>query len=353
MLEVDAYRGGQWRRPPRSAAGSRASRACAAACSHIARRRAASRIRCRWSRAAAGGPRPPVRPPILRRPPRARRRARGRWPAPRRDPARDDPWRPPLCHGPYAAPGAVESAVSANVKRVRAQHGRDQPAWLPSSARCRRANVRATTAVRRCSFCDGAEADCERARSTVWPRRRPMSPVSTNTPLALRLLALQSRRLRPGSSRYTVVRALCLVVSRLSTGLALYFYAQSRPRAIMHGAARVEASRRPSDLFPVAPRAARKWRARRLPARVPKRPTGADCKSAGSCLRRFESYPSTRPVEAGDVGPSVGSAWSKGGCSSMVEPQPSKLMAWVRFPSPAPSPGAGEGRSGIALRTPT
>ena len=24
---------------------------------------------------------------------------------------------------------------------------------------------------------------------------------------------------------------------------------------------------------------------------VPKRPTGADCKSAGSCLRRFESYP--------------------------------------------------------------
>ena len=24
------------------------------------------------------------------------------------------------------------------------------------------------------------------------------------------------------------------------------------------------------------------------------------------------------------------------GCSSMVEPQPSKLVAWVRFPSPAP-----------------
>ncbi len=23
------------------------------------------------------------------------------------------------------------------------------------------------------------------------------------------------------------------------------------------------------------------------------------------------------------------------GCSSMVEPQPSKLIAWVRFPSPA------------------
>ena len=25
------------------------------------------------------------------------------------------------------------------------------------------------------------------------------------------------------------------------------------------------------------------------------------------------------------------------GCSSMVEPQPSKLAAWVRFPSPAPN----------------
>jgi hypothetical protein len=30
---------------------------------------------------------------------------------------------------------------------------------------------------------------------------------------------------------------------------------------------------------------------------------------------------------------SVGSA---GGCSSMVELQPSKLITWVRFPSPAP-----------------
>ena len=33
-------------------------------------------------------------------------------------------------------------------------------------------------------------------------------------------------------------------------------------------------------------------------------------------------------VEVGDV--------NIGGCSSMVEPQPSKLMMWVRFPSPAP-----------------
>ena len=27
------------------------------------------------------------------------------------------------------------------------------------------------------------------------------------------------------------------------------------------------------------------------------------------------------------------------GCSSKVEPQPSKLMMWVRFPSPAPNIG--------------
>ena len=33
-------------------------------------------------------------------------------------------------------------------------------------------------------------------------------------------------------------------------------------------------------------------------------------------------------VEVGDV--------NIGGCSSMVEPQPSKLMMWVRSPSPAP-----------------
>ena len=28
--------------------------------------------------------------------------------------------------------------------------------------------------------------------------------------------------------------------------------------------------------------------------------------------------------------------YESGGCSSTVEPQPSKLMMWVRFPSPAP-----------------
>ena len=32
----------------------------------------------------------------------------------------------------------------------------------------------------------------------------------------------------------------------------------------------------------------------------------------------------------------LGNEYLLGGCSSMVEPQPSKLMMWVRSPSPAP-----------------
>src|SRR5690606_6245483 len=35
---------------------------------------------------------------------------------------------------------------------------------------------------------------------------------------------------------------------------------------------------------------------------VPKRPTGADCKSAGLCLRRFESFPH-HSAEAAGPGP--------------------------------------------------
>src|SRR3954465_253670 len=77
---------------------------------------------------------------------------------------------------------------------------------------------------------------------------------------------------------------------------------------------------------------------------VPKRPTGADCKSAGLRLRRFESFPlhQTWGNEVASRRESAGQefqAWACGvigGCSSMVEPQPSKLMSWVRFPSPAP-----------------
>ena len=46
---------------------------------------------------------------------------------------------------------------------------------------------------------------------------------------------------------------------------------------------------------------------------MPERPKGADCKSAGVCLRRFESFSPHRRE-----------------CSSTVEPQPSKLVMSVR-----------------------
>ena len=78
----------------------------------------------------------------------------------------------------------------------------------------------------------------------------------------------------------------------------------------------------------------------------------ADCKSADVRLRRFESYPlhhsdgcvwrrgSTPAVmRFGFVGKFDSSYWALGGCSSMVERQPSKLDMWVRFPSPAPLKG--------------
>ena len=57
-------------------------------------------------------------------------------------------------------------------------------------------------------------------------------------------------------------------------------------------------------------------------------------------LRRFESFPlhqterRERPPEP-DEDPARRDSTPRG-CSSMVEPQPSKLMVWVRFPSPAP-----------------
>ena len=70
----------------------------------------------------------------------------------------------------------------------------------------------------------------------------------------------------------------------------------------------------------------------------------ADCKSAGGCLRRFESYPlhhRCRHSVARRERRAVGRVSARGrrrecGCSSMVELQPSKLATWVRFPPPAP-----------------
>ena len=59
--------------------------------------------------------------------------------------------------------------------------------------------------------------------------------------------------------------------------------------------------------------------------------------------------PGVNPPPPPDGGPWTraginGSGLAVGGCSSMVEPQPSKLMMWVRFPSPAP------GRIGAGFR---
>ena len=62
-------------------------------------------------------------------------------------------------------------------------------------------------------------------------------------------------------------------------------------------------------------------------------------------LRWFESSPhhhsagSTSPVRGAQLVQRSGKAHPEGGYSSMVEPQPSKLMVRVRFPSPAPLDG--------------
>src|SRR5688500_1187927 len=52
---------------------------------------------------------------------------------------------------------------------------------------------------------------------------------------------------------------------------------------------------------------------------------GADCKSAGFAF-----------VGSSPTSPTILGKTNEGGCSSMVEQQPSKLMTRVRFPSPAP-----------------
>ncbi len=76
---------------------------------------------------------------------------------------------------------------------------------------------------------------------------------------------------------------------------------------------------------------------------VPERPKGSDCKSDGSAFGGSNPPPSTRYDDSwtgrirGPVGPNLRPRVRvQCGCSSMVEPQPSKLMTWVRFPSPAP-----------------
>jgi hypothetical protein len=96
---------------------------------------------------------------------------------------------------------------------------------------------------------------------------------------------------------------------------------------------------------------------------VPERSKGSDCKSDGSAFGGSNPPPSTsragerhrRPARDGlRFAPARCGGWIAGlcvalrsgdrttgssvcGCSSMVELQPSKLITWVRFPSPAPN----------------
>ena len=49
---------------------------------------------------------------------------------------------------------------------------------------------------------------------------------------------------------------------------------------------------------------------------MPERPKGADCKSAGVCLRRFESFPRHHLLSVNVI---------KAGVAQLVEHQPSKL----------------------------
>ena len=82
---------------------------------------------------------------------------------------------------------------------------------------------------------------------------------------------------------------------------------------------------------------------------VPERSKGSDCKSDGSAFVGSNPTPSTtRPMSSrawgsvpfGRFAIVVSTALAlRGGYSSVAEPQPSKLMARVRFPLPAPASG--------------
>src|SRR5687767_4054707 len=77
-------------------------------------------------------------------------------------------------------------------------------------------------------------------------------------------------------------------------------------------------------------------RSRRF-GRVPEWLKGTGCKPVGFGLRRFESYPFHQaPTSASSERRARVPRVEPGGCSSMVELQPSKLATRVRFPSPAP-----------------
>ena len=81
----------------------------------------------------------------------------------------------------------------------------------------------------------------------------------------------------------------------------------------------------------------------RLTGGVPERSKGADCKSVGSAFGGSNPPPST--IFRGRAGESGKRVKSNAGVVQRLEPQPSKLMMWVRFPSPAPS-ARNSGRGG-------
>ena len=71
--------------------------------------------------------------------------------------------------------------------------------------------------------------------------------------------------------------------------------------------------------------------------RVPEWLKGTGCKPVGFGLRRFESYPFHQGLGSLLGERRKGAEVEPGGCSSMVELQPSKLAMRVRFPPPAPT----------------
>src|SRR3954468_23719545 len=85
---------------------------------------------------------------------------------------------------------------------------------------------------------------------------------------------------------------------------------------------------------------------------VPERLKGADCKSVGlapTLVRIQPPPPVVGCLQKRKAGVCKAAAeiagepfLESGGCSSMVEQKPSKLMTRVRFPSPAPAPRIGE-----------
>ena len=82
---------------------------------------------------------------------------------------------------------------------------------------------------------------------------------------------------------------------------------------------------------------------------VPERSKGSDCKSDGSAFVGSNPTPSTTsPMSSWARGSDPSGRFAivvstvralRGGYSSVAEPQPSKLMARVRFPLPAPTSG--------------